>query len=113
MSLIRFERLSAPVGYVQFTRNPAIGDYQRKTEYMQPKDYANDGSLYCYDKGIGPKEHRTLKWKNIPSADLSAFLTFLSTVAVGAVNNFTFTDFDGTTYTARITNARQHPVRSP
>ena len=104
MALIKFERTSAPTGSVQFSRNPSIGDYQRKLQYMQPKDYSNSGDLYSYNKGINPKNYRTLKWKNIPTADYTNFMAFLAVVN-GMANNFTFTDTDGTTYTARITNA--------
>jgi hypothetical protein len=104
MALIKFERTAAPAGSVQFSRNPSPGDYRRTLQYMQPKDYSNSGDLYSYNKAINPKNYRTLKWKNIPAADYAGFMTFLTAVA-GSAYNFTFTDTDGATYTARITNA--------
>ncbi|MBI5075640.1 MAG: hypothetical protein HZB62_10820 [Nitrospirae bacterium] len=104
MALIKFERTSAPTGSVQFARNPGPGSYSRKTEYMQPKERSNGGDLYSYDKGISPDRFRTLSWKNISATDLANFMTFLG-VVVGIKENFTFTDYDGATYTARIWNA--------
>lgn len=108
MAYIKFERTSAPTGSVQFTVNPNEADYNRKIKYMQPKDYADGGDLYCYDKGITAKNYRSLKWAAMPAADLTSFLAFLA-VVVGSKYNFTFTDHDGVTYTARIINADEMP----
>ena len=103
MARIKFERTTVPTCSVEFSRNPSPGDYSRKIAYMQPKDRANGGDLYCYDKGLDPENTRKLHWRNIPSTDHANFLTFLGIVK-GAKYNFTFTDYDGSTYTARITN---------
>ena len=105
MAKIKFERTSAPTGSVEFSRNPSIvgGDYTRKRQYYQPKDYADGGDIYIYHKGV-LKNFTTLKWANIPEADYTNFLTFVG-VVIGSKYNFTFTDFSGTTYTARIINA--------
>ncbi|GAB4486031.1 MAG: hypothetical protein OHK006_13250 [Thermodesulfovibrionales bacterium] len=105
MAKIKFERTSAPTGSVEFSRNPSPGDYHRNTQYMQPKDLSDGDELYSYDKSLAARNFRTLRWKNISATDLSNFMTFLNTVAVGIKNNFTFTDYDGSTYTARIWNA--------
>lgn len=105
MAKIKFERTSAPTGSVEFSRNPAPRDYSRKTGYLQPKARSGGGDWYVYDKGLNPERYKTLHWANIPSADLSNFMTFLATM-VGAKYNFTFTDYNGATYTARIWNAK-------
>lgn len=112
MAKIKFARASAPVGSVEFSRNPSAADYERTISYAQPRDRSDGGDWYIYDKALSPQSFRTLHWKNIPVADYTAFMTFLG-VVVGAKNNFTFTDYDGTTYTARIWNAdelRSKPV---
>ncbi|MDR2017286.1 MAG: hypothetical protein LBQ00_00095 [Syntrophobacterales bacterium] len=70
---------------------------------MQPKDRSNGGKLYIYDKGLNPEHTRRLHWRNISSTDYHNFLAFLDIVK-GAKYDFTFTDFDGATYTARIIN---------
>lgn len=101
---IRFERTTAPIGFVQFSRNPGKGNYSRVRRYRQPIDYAGGGELYVYDKG-DKEDERELRWPNISTQDYLNFMTFLDTVAVGAKNSFTFTDYDGATHTARIINA--------
>lgn len=106
MAKIKFQRTSAPTGSVEFSRNPSIvnRNMQRKIKYLQPKDFSDGGDLYIYDKGIAAKNFITLAWSNIPKTDYNNFKTFLG-VVVGSKYNFTFTDSDGTTYTARIYNA--------
>lgn len=104
MAKIKFERTSAPTGSVEFSRNPSRGDFSRTTKYKQPQDSSDGGDIYIYNKGITAEAHRELRWRNISSLDLSNFMTFLG-VVVGAKYNFTFTDFDGTTATARIINS--------
>lgn len=112
MAKIKLERTTPPTGSVEFSRNPSKGDYERITEYLQPKDLAGGGDLYIYDKGDDPKSYKTLRWKNISSADLANFMAFLNAVK-GSKYNFTFTDYDSATYTARIMNSndiRSSPV---
>lgn len=104
MAKIKFQRIVAPIGSVEFTRNPSRGDYGRKLSYLQPKGRSDGGDWYVYDKGLNPDKTRTLRWRNIPAADLANFLTFLGVVE-GSKYDFTFTDCDGSTYTARIWNA--------
>lgn len=105
MVKIKFQRTSAPAGSVEFSRNPSIkGDYQRKKQFMQPKDFSASGDIYIYNKGI-EKNYRILHWKNIPAQDLTNFLNFIQNVSVGAKNTFIFTDYDGSQYTALIVNA--------
>lgn len=111
MAKIKFERTSAPIGSVQFSRNPSRGDYQRSQKYLQPMDYADGGDVYIYNKGI-KRKIIDLTWRNIPKADYDAFMTF-SDVVNGSQYNFIFTDTDSSTYTARILNAddiRSAPV---
>lgn len=105
MAKIKFQRTSAPTGVVEFSRNPSIinRDYRRKRQYMQPKDFADGGDIYVYDKGV-KKDYITLVWRNIPQTDWVNFMTFLD-VVIGSKYNFTFTDFTGLTYTARILNS--------
>lgn len=106
MAKIKFERISAPTGSVEFSRNPAsgAGDYSRSRKYLQPKDYSDAGDVYIYDKGIAAKTTITLHFRNIPKTDYTNFLTFLG-IVIGSKYNFTFTDTDGSTYTARIINS--------
>lgn len=104
MAKIKFERTSAPTGSVEFSRNPSRGDHSRVTKYKQPLDYSDGGDPYIYDKGIAAEGLRELHWRNIAALDLTNFMTFLG-IVVGAKYNFTFTDSDGTTATARIINA--------
>ncbi|MDP3013148.1 MAG: hypothetical protein Q8M92_02815, partial [Candidatus Subteraquimicrobiales bacterium] len=104
MAKIKFERTTAPIASVEFSRNPSPQDYSRKTVYLQPKDRSDGGDPYIYDKALNPEKYRTLHWRNIPSADLSNFMTFLSIVA-GGKYDFIFTDYDGSKYFARIWNA--------
>lgn len=104
MAKIKFERTAAPIGSVEFSRNPSRGDYDRATKYKQPQDYSDGGDLYIYDKGIAAEGRKYLRWRSISDADYSNFMTFLS-IVVGAKYNFTFTDYDGATATARIINA--------
>ncbi|GER92692.1 hypothetical protein A45J_0410 [hot springs metagenome] len=104
MAKIKFERTSAPTGSVQFSRNPSRGDYQRSRQYLQPMDYADGGDIYIYDKGI-VKNYMTLHWRNISKTDFDSFFSFLTNVSIGSKNNFIFTDYDGSTYTARIINS--------
>lgn len=104
MAKIKFERLSAPTGSVEFTRNPSIreGGYRRIKKYLQPKDFADGGNLYVYNKGI-VQDRIIITFHNNPVADYNNLLTFLG-VVVGSQYNFTFIDYVGTTYTARILN---------
>jgi hypothetical protein len=104
MAKIKFERVSAPTGSIEFNRNPSGKDYSRKTAYLQPKDLSDGGDYYSYDKGISAKNTRRLYWGNISKTDYDNFITFLGVVA-GFKYNFTFTDYDGSSYTARILNS--------
>ena len=106
MAKIKFQRTSAPIGSVEFQRNPSVTnkDYQRKWQYLQPQDFADGGDVYIYDKGIAAKNYITLNFRNNPKSDYTNLMTFLG-IVVGSKYNFTFTDFDGTAYTARIINS--------
>ena len=106
MAKIKFERTSAPIGSVEFSRNPSITSksYQRKRQYLQPKDLADGGDMYIYDKGIAAKNYITLTFSNVPQSDYTNLNTFLG-VVVGSKYNFTFTDYNGVMSTARIINS--------
>ena len=54
-------------------------------------------------QGSRPGDTRRLHWRSISSTDYTNFLTFLGIIK-GAKYNFTFTDYDGSIHTARITN---------
>ena len=71
---------------------------------MQPKDLADGGDMYIYDKGIAAKDYISLDFRNNSKSDYTNLMTFIG-VVVGSKYNFTFTDFDGTTRTARIMNS--------
>src|SRR3990167_213721 len=107
MTKIKFQRTSAPTGSVEFSRNPSIinNDYERKRQYFQPKDRADGGDLYVYDKGVA-KNYISLRWSNISKSDYDNLITFLG-IIVCAKYNFTFTDYDGLTYTARVMNGNE------
>ena len=104
-SLIKFERTASPAGSIEFSRNPPKkGGYSRNSNLMQPKDLSDGGEAYVYTKG--PEEQiRRLYWPNLPATDHNNYMSFVRNVAVGGSNTFTFTDYDGQTYTARIWNA--------
>lgn len=102
-SQIKFERIVAPVASVEFTYDPRPGNYSRAFNMNQVKEESAGNIPYVYDKG-DDTETRTLKFTNLPEADLTNFIVFLNTIR-GAAYNFTFTDYDGDIYTARIWNA--------
>ena len=102
---IKFERITAPTGYVEFSRDPQVPGYKRITQFMQPKDFSDGGDLYVYDKGLGPNRYRTLTFPDISENDLANFMTFFEDVAVGSKNLFLFTDRDGSVHVARIMNS--------
>jgi len=111
MAAVKFERTSAPVCSVEFSRNPTIkGGDSGTIGYLQPKDRSDGGDWYIYDKGIDPENYRHLSFENNPELDWTNFKTFLAAV-IGSVYNFTFTDPGGNTYTARVWNADNIPWR--
>jgi len=81
-------------GSIQFSRNPSRGDYERRIQFLQPKDFSGGGDWYCYDHGIGAKKYKTLHFRNIPKTDLDNYLKFLENIAQGSRNNFLLFDYD-------------------
>lgn len=104
MAKIKFERVSAPTGSVEFTYNPKYGDYNRRYKMNQIKEVSAGKVVYAYNKG-NDEEIITLKFSNIPESDISNFLTFVINVVQGATNTCTYTDYKGDTHTVRIWNA--------
>ena len=99
---IKFERLSSPIGSVEFSRDPVVPDYKRRTEFMQPVDFSDGGDPYIYDKGLDPKKYRYFSFDSLSVEDLTSFDYFYENIAIGRKNSFLFTDRDGSVYVARI-----------
>lgn len=97
MALIKFERSSVPTGLWQPTRNPSYGSGD-PFEFFQPKDLSDGGDLYCYNKGIIDDTFE-LVFNNMSEADYQNLRAFLRTVAIGAANEFVYTDENGVNYT--------------
>lgn len=104
MAKIKFERTSAPIGSVEFSRNPSIPDQglRRRRQYLQTKDFGGGGTLYVYDHGA-VLNFIELDFRNNPAVDWTNLVTFLGVVGC-ALYNFTLTLPDGSTSTARIWN---------
>lgn len=113
MAKIKFERVSSPVGSIEFSINPVFGDYKRSYNHLQPKTFTAGGVFYSYNKGL-KRTIISLEWATIPASEYEAFIVFLDDIAKGSHNTFIFTDFEGNTHTARILNANEidsEPVR--
>ena len=104
MATIKFERVAAPTGSVSFTFNPIYGDYSRTLRFNQVNTSSAGKKVFVYDKE-NPNSFIRLKFTNIPTADITSFLTFINDVIDGSNFTFTFTDFDGTTKIVRLWNA--------
>lgn len=103
---IKFERTTAPICSIQFSRNPSVrdGDDKENIGYLQPKERAGGGDWYIDDLGINPENYRVLDFSNNPMSDWTNFKVFLAAV-VGSVYNFSFFDSDGMTiYMAKLWN---------
>jgi hypothetical protein len=111
MSLITFVRAAAPAASFEPTHNPKYGsDDARMIRRHQPVNLAQ-ADVYSYNKGQSIPV--SLKWANMPTADLTALLAFFSAIS-GARYTFTYTDWNGTAHTARIvsTNIQSRHVAS-
>lgn len=97
MALIKFERLTAPTGSVNFSRNPSYGSGE-PYKFRQPKDMSDGGDLYSYDKGV-VEDLFELTWNSLPDTDWTNLDNFIRNVAVGIKNSFTYYDKDSNTYT--------------
>jgi hypothetical protein len=101
MAQIKFERTSAPTGSVTFSVNPPEGGYGGRRDYIQPVDRASGGDVYCYEKALPSEEVVSFNWGAMPATDFTNLMTFWD-VAKGRKYNFTFTDYDSSTHTARF-----------
>jgi hypothetical protein len=100
MALIKFERLTAPTGTVNFTKNPLYG-LGKPYRFRQPRDLSDGGDQYVYDKGV-TEEIFELSWKTMKEEDWTVLDSFIRNVAEGAKNTFTYYDEDGNTHTVRL-----------
>jgi hypothetical protein len=100
MAFARFERTSAPAGYVQFSRNPSNAS-KDPIEYLAPQDWSNGGTLYSCNKGLVRRTFE-LTWSGMSDADYQSLVTFFETVAVVSRYSFTFTDWNGSTFTVKF-----------
>jgi len=75
-----------------------------------PVDYSEGGQLYAYDKGI-QEQFFNLVFERIPKADFDNFKEWLTTVAVGPKNTFTYTDEDEAEHTVRLMDLK-NPLKS-
>lgn len=97
MALIKFERVTAPAGSIEFSVNPTEHGYGGEREYLQPSGRSDGGLFYCFDKGVNPEELRTMAWDYLPLADFNNLLAFINIVRG---RDFNFRDFDGNFYRA-------------
>src|SRR5574343_793688 len=104
MSLIKFERVSAPIGSVEFSRNPAPEKIVRRRSFKQPKDFSDGGVLYSYNKGV-VSSFEELHFDGNPAIDYTNLMTFINDVVNGNQYSFTYRDYLGNSRTARIYNS--------
>jgi hypothetical protein len=110
MALITFARVAAPAGSFSPTKNPDYSGYQQGRQWYQPKNLSDGGDPYVYSKG--EKGKRYIRWTYLPDADLVSLLAFVASMSGGRYK-FTFTDVDGTVFTAsRILNSESLTYRS-
>jgi len=101
MALIKFERISSPVGSVIFATNPSTRGYSGSENYYQPISHSIGGDLYCYDKSINPEQKINFKWNALSYTSFEGLMDFYKIVKKSRYN-FTFTDYDLTTLTAKF-----------
>jgi hypothetical protein len=88
-----------------FSRQPkAEGGYVRHKQYLQPVSYSEGGDVYVYDKGLSARETRTIGINTPSTTDVSKLNNFVSLVR-GSRFKFLFSDENGATHKAIITNA--------
>ncbi len=100
MATIKFERITSPIGSVQFSDNPCYGS-SMPFEFKQPKDYSDGGELYIYNKGL-VEDIFILVFKKMTEADYSNMTGFFKNVIQGAGYSFTYYDENGTAHTVRL-----------
>jgi len=75
-----------------------------------PVDYSDGGQLYAYDKGIQEQFHN-LVFDRLSETDFDNFDNWLTTIAVGPKNTFTYTDEAGVDHTVRLLD-KKNPLKS-
>lgn len=106
MAKVRFERLEAPVGGIQFTRNPSYGGDQDPFSFVQPSDRTDGADWVVYTKGIIDDE-ATLLFNSISEEDYQNLRVFLRDVVDGSAYTFDYLDHNGDLFTALITPGQQ------
>ena len=68
-------------------------------------DYSDGGQLYAYDKGI-EERFFNLVFERLIQTDFDNFSEWLTDIAVGPKNTFTYTDEASANHTVRLLNTR-------
>lgn len=115
MQLITFVCASPAASWTP-THNPSYGsDDMAMLRRHQPVGRCG-ADVYSYNKGS--YRSATLKWENMPTADLTALEAFFNAIS-GRRWTFTYTDWNGISYTAwkageglrsRYVSANRHEV---
>ncbi|MFH2012525.1 MAG: hypothetical protein ABIJ37_07505 [Pseudomonadota bacterium] len=94
---------------ITFTKGGSSFSFSKGREF--PKDdpvqvkvvaaYSCGGSIYAYDKGIKERIHN-LAFNRVPQTDYDNLADWLENVAVGPLNEFTYTDEDSVDHTVRL-----------
>jgi hypothetical protein len=107
LSLLAFLSASPAASWYP-THNPNYGSsISPVVQRNQPIDMAGS-NVYSYNKGrIAPI---SLRWENLPSADLVTLLAFFATLSGGA-HTFTYADPYENRHTARLLNPDNLPHR--
>jgi hypothetical protein len=81
-------------------QNPVRGNiYERQLQYATGRTAA--GSFYAYSKGVALKR-MGLRFENLRNVEKAALEGFFATTVGGPGATFTYTDHDGTSWTARF-----------
>lgn len=72
-------------------------------------EMSEGGQLYAYDKGI-EEQFFNLTFNNATATDFSDFEEWLTDIAVGPKNTFTYTDEDSNNHTVRLMDS-ENPLR--
>jgi hypothetical protein len=97
---------TSPATVVTFQTGPDMGDFSAKKIWMSPRIRAAGGEdEFVYDKSIVLLFH-TIHLKKARSADVAAFMTFLTAVD-GISNLFNYADPVGLAWMAQIWNSEE------
>ena len=64
-------------------------------------DLSAGGQMYAYDKGI-EEQFFNISFRGLPQVDFDNFADWLTNIAVGPKNTFTYTDEDLSNHTVRL-----------